>query len=94
MIISLVNGINSVFSIFYLLVLVRCALSFIPNIDWHKQPFLAIIQVVDPYLNIFKNFIPPIGLVDISPIVAIIFLGIIQKAIVYAILVLATSYAH
>ena len=28
----------------------------------------------EPYLSIFRRFIPPIGPIDISPIVAILFL--------------------
>lgn len=71
--------ITRLFSLFYILILIRCLLSFIPSIDWYKQPYYTIRQVTDAYLNIFKRFIPPVGMVDISPIVAIIALGFIQK---------------
>ena len=91
MIISIVNGINAVFSLFYLIILIRCALSFIPGIDYKQQPYLTIRQVTDPYLNLFKKFIPPIGMVDISPIVAIIALGIIQNIVIRLILLTAIS---
>lgn len=91
MIINLVNGINAVFSLFYILILISCALSFIPGIDYRKQPYLAIRQVTEPYLNFFKKFIPPIGIVDISPIVAIIALGIIQSVLIRVILLTAIS---
>lgn len=92
MIISIIKGINAVFSLFYITILIRCALSFIPGLDWKKQPYKTVIEVTDPYLNIFRNFIPPLGMVDISPIVAIIALGIIQKALIYAIAVLALGF--
>ena len=91
MIIALINGINAVFSLFYIIILIRCALSFIPGLDYKKQPYLTIRQVTDPYLNLFKRIIPPIGMVDISPIVAIIALGIIQNIVIRLILLLAIS---
>lgn len=91
MIIPIVNGINAIFSLFYIVILIRCALSFIPGLDWRKQPYYTVREITDPYLDIFRKFIPPVGAVDISPIVAIIALGIIQKAIIYAILILAAG---
>lgn len=39
-------------------------------------------QVVAPYLNIFRRFIPPIGPIDISPIVGILLLQIVGGLIV------------
>ena len=39
----------------------------------------ALAKLCDPYLDLFRRFIPPIGgMVDISPIVAIIALQIIE----------------
>ena len=34
-------------------------------------------QVVAPYLNVFRRFIPPLGPIDLSPIVGIILLQIV-----------------
>lgn len=31
-------------------------------------------KVCDPYLNLFKRIIPPIGMVDITPIIALLVL--------------------
>ena len=79
MIKNLIYTINSVFSIFYFIILIRCALSFLPSINWQKQPFYSIRAITDLYLDVFKKIIPPIGMIDVSPIVAIIALGIIQN---------------
>ncbi len=35
-------------------------------------------QIIDPYMKPFRNIIPPIGMFDISPIVAILFLMFAQ----------------
>ena len=39
-------------------------------------------QVCDPYLSIFRRVIPPIGPLDISPIVAILVLSIVGGLLV------------
>lgn len=42
----------------------------------------ALATLVDPYLDIFRRFIPPIGMIDISPIVAIIVLNVLSNLII------------
>jgi YggT family protein len=42
-------------------------------------------DVSDPYLRIFRRFIPPIGQIDLSPMVAIILLYFLQSLIYSAI---------
>ena len=81
MIKMLYDLINGLFSLFYILILLRCLLSFFPNLDWYKQPIKFVKEVTDPYLDLFRRLIPPIGMLDISPVVAIIVLGVIQNVI-------------
>lgn len=57
-------------------------MSWVPSIDWDSQPFNGIRSITDPFLNIFRGIIPPIGMLDISPIVAIILLQILQGFVV------------
>lgn len=37
--------------------------------------------VCEPYLGFFRRFIPPIGMIDLSPIVGLIVLGFIESGI-------------
>ena len=67
-----------------LLILVRLLCSWIPNINWFDQPFKGIMALTDPYLKIFRTFIPPLGMIDISPIVALFVLTLLQRMIVGA----------
>ena len=67
-----------------LLILVRLLCSWFPNINWFEQPFKGIMALTDPYLKIFRAFVPPIGMFDFSPIVALIVLSILQTLIVRA----------
>ncbi len=76
------RAVSTLFYFYYLLIIIRIFLSWIPSIDWLSQPFAGIRSVTDPFLNIFRGLIPPIGMLDISPIVAIILLQILQGIIV------------
>ncbi len=70
------------FHFYSLLIFIRILLTWIPNIDWSQQPLKSIREITDAYLNIFRNIIPPIGMIDISPMIALIVLWIIQGAVV------------
>lgn len=65
------------------LVMVWCLLSWFPNIKWYEQPFKTLDQIVHPILAPFRKIIPPIGTIDISPIVAIMVLNFVANGIVY-----------
>ncbi len=79
---SLAYIVGLLFHFYSLLIFVRIFLTWIPNIDWGQQPIKGIREVTDVYLNIFRNVIPPLGMIDISPMVALIVLWIIQGAVV------------
>jgi YggT family protein len=39
-------------------------------------------RICEPYLEVFRRFIPPIGMIDISPIVAIVVLNFSQRGLI------------
>ncbi len=63
------------------LLIVRILLSWFPNLNWMNQPFAALSQITDPYLNIFRSFIPPLGGIDLSPILAIFLLQFVGRSL-------------
>ena len=68
------------FTIYSFMLIAYILLSWIPAAqDSAVGRFLA--TVCEPYLGIFRKFIPPIGMIDISPIVAILALGFIQQGL-------------
>lgn len=78
------HAVNTLFYFYYLLLIIRILLTWFPNIDWYSQPFALIRALTDPFLNIFRGIIPPIGgVLDISPILAFIALQILQVAVLY-----------
>ncbi len=42
-------------------------------------------DVCEPYLRIFRRFIPPIGMFDLTPMIAIILLYVVETIVVNAI---------
>ncbi|MBE7704012.1 MAG: YggT family protein [Cyanobacteria bacterium SIG28] len=77
--------VSQLFYFYYILIIVRIFLTWVQTINWEQQPFGWIRSVTDPFLNIFRGIIPPIGgVLDISPILAIILLQILQGIVVGA----------
>ena len=75
--------VSQIFYFYYLLIIIRIFLSWIQTIDWNQQPFYWVRSITDPFLNIFRGIIPPIGgVLDISPVIAIILLQVLQGVIV------------
>lgn len=74
---ALTNFIN----IYWVLLIVRILLSWFPTIDWMNPPFSILSQITDPYLNIFRRVIPPIGGMDFSPILALFLLQFLSQII-------------
>jgi YggT family protein len=68
-------------SLYSLLVIIRCLLTWIPSLDFSTQPFRTLSDVTDPYLNLFRGLIPPLGGMDLSPMVAIFALQILGNVI-------------
>ena len=83
------NYVDALFLVYFILIFIRILLSWIPRMPyypWLRASVDFIHQVVDPYLNIFRRVIPPLGgggfAIDISPILAIILLSIVWRVVV------------
>lgn len=72
--------VNLLFEIYGWFLIVRIFLTWIPSIDWYKNPWKTIAAAADVFLNPFR-IIPPIYGLDFSPIVALLFLRFAQIAI-------------
>lgn len=79
----LISTINILFQIYTLMLFARILGSWIPEIQETKaMQFIAF--YTDPYLNLFRGIIPPLGMIDISPIFAFLALQLLQWIIVGA----------
>lgn len=72
--------VNVIFDILYWILVARILISWIPH-DPYNSFIKVIYQVSDPILAPFKRLIPPIGMVDISPIVAFLALTFLKSVI-------------
>ena len=56
-------------------------------LSWVRSPYTAhpvvrfLHDVCDPYLRLFRRFVPPLGPVDLSPIVAVIALVVLERLV-------------
>ncbi|NEP39660.1 MAG: YggT family protein [Okeania sp. SIO2H7] len=78
----LTNTLVTFLNIYMVLMLIRILLSWFPNVNWYDPPFSILSQLTDPYLNLFRSFIPPLGGIDFSAIIAIFVLQIAAQLIV------------
>ncbi|RAM50633.1 YggT family protein [Mastigocladus laminosus UU774] len=78
----LISTLATFIQIYSTLLIIRVLLTWFPNINWYNQPFAALSQITDPYLNIFRNIIPPLGGIDFSPILAFLVLNIVSSLLV------------
>lgn len=77
---SLLSFIEVAFWVYEMMLLARILLSWFPHSP--RNPIIRFLyETTDPYLNIFRRVIPPLGMVDISPIVAFLVLRMIQTFI-------------
>ncbi len=67
--------------IYNFLLIIRILLTWFPNLDSTNPILVNLYSITDPYLNIFRGVIPPIGGLDLSPILAFISLNLIQSLI-------------
>lgn len=76
----LVGSINILFQVYTLMLFARIMGSWVPELQQYRaMQFIGF--YTDPYLNIFRRIIPPLGMIDISPIVAFFALSILKNLI-------------
>ena len=84
--------VNAVFIVYIILIFARVLLSYVPRIPYNRA-LRAVVgfvhETTDPYLNLFRRVLPPVGAggfaLDLSPVVGIIVLLILQAIVVGAI---------
>jgi len=77
---SIANFVNVFIFVYILLILVYILSSWIrlPYSPWLNRIQRFLYDVCEPYLRLFRRIIPPLGPLDLSPMVAIIVLYVIQ----------------
>src|SRR6476661_10284837 len=86
---DIASYVDALFLVYIILLFVRILLSWIPRIPYN--PTLSAVinfihEVTDPYLNLFRRILPPVGgggfALDLSPIIAVFLLLIVRSVVV------------
>mgnify|MGYP003455051954 FL=1 len=81
--------ISALFIVYIILIFIRILLSWVPRMP--LNPIIRAIvgfvhEVTDPYLNIFRRMLPPVGMggmaLDLGPMVGVIVLLVAQAVVV------------
>lgn len=79
---ALANILSRVIWLYGLLIIVYVLMSWVPVKGALYDVYRVLGSIVEPYLKLFRRIIPPIVMVDISPIVALIALQLVGRALV------------
>lgn len=78
---SIVTTIGLLSRIYFYMIIFYVLLSWVPNA---RESYIGELlgKIVEPYLSIFRRFIPPLSILDISPIVAIIAFNFVVSGLI------------
>lgn len=89
---DIANYVSAVFYVYIILIFVYVLLNLLfstgvhpPYARWADSVLGFLRDVSEPYLRIFRRFLPTVGMFDLSPMVAIIVLWFLRYVIVRAI---------
>ena len=84
----IVYTIHLLFTVFSLMLMIRILGSWFPRFQ-RSSFFYFIAHYTDPYLNVFRRFIPPIGgVLDLSPILGFFVLQFLERLLTRLVLFL------
>ena len=70
------------FQLLYLFLLVRVILTWVPGVDQRHPAVQFVHRVTSPMLNPIRRLVPPVGGLDLSPLIAFVLLSAIQRVVV------------
>ena len=71
---------KAILSLYQTLIVIYVLMSWIPE-SRTTQLGRIIGELVAPYLSIFRKIIPPIGMIDISPLIAVVVLNLAMQGL-------------
>jgi YggT family protein len=77
--VDVIGAVDWAIQVLILLVIVRVLLSWVPSVDYRHPLISLIVRLTDPILLPVRRILPPIGGFDLSPIIAILLLNLIQR---------------
>jgi len=75
----LITLVSDAVQLLTLLIVVRAILSWIPTMDYGHPIIRFVMRITDPVLEPVRRILPPLGGLDLSPIVAILLLQLVGQ---------------
>ncbi|PRZ16966.1 YggT family protein [Laceyella sediminis] len=72
--------VDTLFTIYQFVLIIYILASWLPQV-FESPVGQLLARLSEPYLSVFRRFIPPIGFIDISPIVALFALHFIRLGV-------------
>lgn len=90
--VDIANYVNALFEVYILLIFIYILFNLmfsmglrLPYARWSEAITNFLRDVTEPYLRIYRRFIPPIGMFDLTPIIAIFVLYLLDRIVYNAI---------
>ncbi|MCL2883187.1 MAG: YggT family protein [Coriobacteriia bacterium] len=66
--------------IYVILIIIWAVISWFDHSKgWLRDAYGALNKIVGPYVGLFRRFIPPLGGIDLSPLIAVVVLQILVR---------------
>ena len=87
----LISTVKLFFDILTWAIIIRVLLTWIPGLSPYHPLVRALASITDPILEPARRIIPPIGMIDISPIVVLFVLQLVREFLIRFLINLAIS---
>jgi len=81
--------VSAIFVVYIILIFANILISFVPRMPynrWLRAVLDFVTETTNPYLNVFRRLVPPIGggglALDLSPMIGLIVLFVAQRVVV------------
>lgn len=82
---NLLNGLLTIIlefiSIYRTLLLIYFLMSWLPG-AYQSKPGQILMRICEPYVGFFRQFIPPIGMISLAGLVALLSLTLVQNGVI------------
>ncbi|MDR5683850.1 MAG: YggT family protein [Armatimonadota bacterium] len=78
---ELIFLVDRAFYVYNLVLLARVLMSWLPGVDSRNPIVQLLVRLTDPVLEPLRRVIPPVAMIDISPIVALVLLEVVRRLV-------------
>ena len=75
------NLLNGLLTIYRTLLLIYFLMSWLPG-AYQSKPGQILMRICEPYVGFFRQFIPPIGMISLAGLVALLSLRLVRNGVI------------